>query len=249
MNEHFAIQVHLGVRLLVYRPWWDEGILHGMTLAELDFKGAEASSTQALCTALGVTDLVVPRQVHGDRACDLRSAQSVRGALSEHGKLFKSVECDALVAPTHQPIPEHRIAYGVMAADCVPIIVRAGSGWAAIHAGWRGLACHVIAKAVAALPLQGPCNAAVFAAAGGDRYEVGQEVIDAIGASAVYRKTADGKYMLDTAATAIRQLAECCGSLRAESAGICTISDQRFHSFRRQGDRCGRSIAFIVPAV
>jgi copper oxidase (laccase) domain-containing protein len=248
MNERFAIKVHAGVRLLVYRPWWDEGILHGMTLSDLDFKGETmASSERVLCAALGVTDLAVPQQVHGDRSCDLRSAQSIESLASEKGKLFKSVECDALIAPTHQMIPARRVAFGVMAADCVPVLVRARTGWAAIHAGWRGLACGVIAKTLASL--DGLIEAAVFAAAGGERYEVGREVVDAIGASAVFRKTADEKYLLDTAATAIKQLAECSGSLRAESAQICTISDQRFHSFRRQGEACGRSVAFVVPVV
>jgi copper oxidase (laccase) domain-containing protein len=248
MNEHFAIQAHSEVRLLVYRPWWEEGILHGMTLADLDFKGAAmASSEQLLCAAFGITDLAVPQQVHGDRFCDLRSAESVGNLLSEKGTLFKSVECDALIAPLRQTIPTRRVAFGVMTADCVPILVRARNGWAAIHAGWRGLACAVIAKTLSSL--EGLVDAAVFAAAGGELYEVGQEVVDAIGSSAVYRKTSDGKYLLDTAATAIRQLAEYDSSLPAESAEICTISDERFHSFRRQGDPCGRSVAFVVPMV
>ncbi len=248
MNEHFAILLHSGVRLLVYRPWWDEGILHGMTLSDLDFKGeAMASSEQVLCAALEVTDLAVPQQVHGDRFCDLRSAESVENLWSEKGKLFKSVECDALLAPAQQRIPARRVAFGVMAADCVPILVRARNGWAAIHAGWRGLACAVIAKTLSSL--EGLVDAAVFAAAGGELYEVGREVVDAIGGSAVYRKTSDGKYFLDTAATAIRQLADYNSSLPVESADICTISDERFHSFRRQGDLCGRSVAFVVPMV
>lgn len=247
MNEQFAIQVHSDVRLLVYRPWWEEGILHGMTLADLDFKGVTmASSEKLVCVAFGITDLAVPQQVHGDRFCDLRTAESLENLLSEKGTLFKSVECDALIAPTQQTIPARRVAFGVMAADCVPILVRARSGWAAIHAGWRGLACGVIAKTVASL--EGRVEAAVFAAAGGGCYEVGREVVDAIGTSAVYRKTADEKCLLDTAATAIRQLEECSASLRAESAEICTISDQRFHSFRRQGESCGRSVTFVVPA-
>jgi copper oxidase (laccase) domain-containing protein len=107
------------------------------------------------------------------------------------------------------------------------------------------LACGVIAKTVAAL--EGLVDAAVFAAAGGERYEVGREVVDAIGASAVYRQTADGKYILDTAATAIKQLAEYNAALPTKSAEICTLSDERFHSFRRQADLCGRSVTFVVP--
>jgi copper oxidase (laccase) domain-containing protein len=219
-----------------------------MTLADLDFKGEALSpSERALCAALEITDLAVPQQVHGDRACDVRAAHSIEGLLLTKGSLFKSVECDALIAPTHQTIPTRRVAFGVMAADCVPILVRARNGWAAIHAGWRGLASGIIGKTLRAL--EGVTDAAVFAAAGGELYEVGQEVVDAIGPSAVCRKTADGKFLLDTAATAIKHLRESSTALRAEGAEVCTISDQRFHSFRRQGQECGRSVAFVVPTL
>jgi hypothetical protein len=39
MNLSFTIVVHDGISLLVYRPWWEEGIVHGMTLRPLSFTG------------------------------------------------------------------------------------------------------------------------------------------------------------------------------------------------------------------
>jgi hypothetical protein len=92
MNERFAIRTHRGVRLLVYLPWWDAGILHGMTLADLDCKGdPPLSAVQSLCAALEVADLAAPRQVHGAHACDLRSSRAIEERLKTHGELFKSV--------------------------------------------------------------------------------------------------------------------------------------------------------------
>lgn len=250
MNEHFAIREHRGVRLLVYLPWWNEGVVHGMTMVDLDFRGERgvySPSQQVLCRALEVNHLAVPAQVHGDKVYDLRSADSIERSLRAHSTLFKAEEGDAVLAPTQQGVADRRIAFGVLAADCVPVLVRAHTGWAAIHAGWRGLACGVIARAVS--ELDGISAAAVFAAAGGDRYQVGQEVVDAIGETAVCRSTADGRYLLDTAATAVKQLQLLGRISRIEAAEICTISDQRFYSFRRQGGECGRSLTFIVPGV
>lgn len=247
MNELFAIRTHRDVRLLVYLPWWDAGILHGMTLADLDCKGdPPVKAVQSLCAALDVADLAAPRQVHGARAWDLRRADLIEGLLRTRGELFKSVEGDALIAPSQQPLLDRRLAFGVLAADCVPIVVRAVNGWAAIHAGWRGLACGIISAALA--HLEDPVEAAIFAAAGGDAYEVGREVIDAIGRSAVYREDPKGGYLLDTAATAANQVREVMAHHPVETSGICTIRDNRFHSFRRQGESCGRSVTFVVPA-
>jgi copper oxidase (laccase) domain-containing protein len=125
-------------------------------------------------------------------------------------------------------------------------VVRAKSCWATIHAGWRGLACGIISAALA--HVEDPLEAAIFASAGGEAYEVGREVIDAIGSSAVYRETPDGRYLLDTAATAANQVQAGVPHLPVEISGVCTISDSRFHSFRRQAESCGRSVTFVVPA-
>jgi copper oxidase (laccase) domain-containing protein len=165
--------------------------------------------------------------------------------LARHGSLVKGVRCDALIAPRAQVLRGSRVGFGVMSADCVPLLVRSKSGWAAIHAGWRGLACGVIANTLQAV--EGIQEVAVFAAAGGGRYEVGGEVIEAIGSSAVHTTGHNGKFLLDTAQTALKQLQLVQPTVKAEVAGICTISDERFYSFRRQGQSCGRSLTFIIP--
>jgi len=225
---------------------------------DVDLRAARLEeSERALCSVMDLSYLAIPEQVHGREYYDLRSAGAIGALLARQGGLVKGARCDALLAASTQVLKGSRIGFGVLSADCVPVLVRARGGWAAIHAGWRGLANGVIANTLGAL--EGVEEAAVFAAAGGLRYEVGQEVIDAIGPSAVYSEAlkdngADSKgdkggFLLDTAQTALKQLRAVIPSIRAEAAGICTISDLRFHSFRRDGERCGRGLTFVAPGV
>jgi copper oxidase (laccase) domain-containing protein len=251
MNRDFVFRRHQGIELLVYEPWWSAGLMHGMTTRQLSFRGASAcEDVAALCSAVGMQALAVPQQCHGTRCLDLR-AGSLRETLLErhHGDLCRFEQGDALLAPALLARGEVRMAFGVMSADCVPVVVRGEQGWALIHAGWRGLAAGIIKETLSALgePLEG----AVFASAGPARYEVGFEVVDAIGPTAVFNETlvsgGTRKAMLDTAATAINQLREYNPAIRTSVSGICTISEPRMHSFRRDGETTGRAVTFFLP--
>lgn len=249
MNEDFSIIRQGSIETLVYAPWWKRGIIHGMTMKPLRFARGDAQGCVAsLLASVGGTHLAVPDQCHGTEHVDMREQHVRSGIRLEHGDdLVRFRSADALIAPSHGG---GGMVFGVMSADCVPILVRGESGWAAIHAGWRGLAQGIIEATLRALgePLEG----VVFASAGGERYEVGQEVIDALGASGSYRRasvnTPGGGFLLDTAGTAINQLRLFEPGLKlAVSAGICTISDDRFHSYRREGEAAGRCMTFIFP--
>ena len=249
MNNDFDLLVHNSVELLVYRPWWEHGIVHGMTTSAIAFRPEDLhSSARVLCNAIGASDLVLPEQCHGAEFIDLRGARIVDNLITErHGDLIKFHRGDAVLAPTRQGTLKRSLVFGVMTADCVPIIVRAEHGWGLIHAGWRGLANGIIESVVGALGE--PLEAVVGPSAGPKAYEVGMEVVEAIGASAVFDKLPghSHKALLDTAATAIRQLHNANSSISAHNASICTISDPRFHSFRRDGASAGRGITFVLP--
>jgi len=253
MNSDFSFVTVDEVNLLVFTPWWQRGVIHGMTTREFDFRGdALEQSVQKLCGAIGASDLALARQCHGADLLDLRNAHSRVAMKSQYGDLIRRSEADAIAAPINQRHLSEKdaqtvTAYGVMSADCVPIIVRSADAYLLIHAGWRGLANGVISAALNHTTVA--LEAIVFACAGGTRYEVGAEVIEAIGDSAVYQELAGGggRYLLDTSATAIRQLRRSCPSIQAHSAQVCTISDHRFHSFRRDGEAAGRCVTFVLP--
>lgn len=248
MNPDFSVLRYNSVEILVYKPWWEAGILHGMTLRELSFsREALQTAGSRLCVALDATHLALPNQCHSDRVLDLRDPSTIEGMLKAHGDLVRRAECDAIVFEQGQPLAARRIAYGVMSADCVPIALRGRKSWAVIHAGWRGLANGIVSKV--AQSMDKPREGVVFAAAGPKLYEVGEEVIKAIGATAVYAPCRESptKFLLDTAETAVKQLRQCGPSMNVMSAAICTIEDSRFHSFRRDKEQAGRSVTFVCP--
>lgn len=246
MNPNFSVVTHHGIELLVYLPWWRVGIIHGMTTRQLSFdRGPAPTSATRLCAALPTEKVILPTQVHGDVVLDLRHCDALSRALEGDDSVARQGECDAVVVPAQHGDSPCTYAVGVLSADCVPVIVRGTMGVALIHAGWRGLANGVIGKGVRMVGE--PQEAVVMACAGGDRYQVGPEVIEAIGPTAAVQATSDA-LMLDTAATAIKQLRAAAPTIHVVSSGICSIQDTRFHSHRRDAAHAGRGLTFFVPS-
>jgi YfiH family protein len=124
----------------------------------------------------------------------------------------------------------------VMAADCLPVALGCESAVAMIHAGWRGLAAGALERGVQTLrSLAGgePIEAIVGPCAGVCCYEVGPEVPAAFGCA----RREDGH--LDLRAIAHERLAVA-GVGHVRDVQACTICDQRFFSYRREGARAGR---------
>ena len=246
MNEKFSIVTQGDISLLVYTPWWEEGISHGMTLRPFTFGSDEYKPALSMfCQAIGVSLLANPKQTHGDLFFDGRDGKGLAARRAADGSLARFGEFDAIIAPLEQNFVDGRVAYAIATADCVPVVIRGVSGWGLVHAGWRGLAngiIHNVARALGAIR-----EVAIFGCAGGTSYEVGREVIDAIGDSASYRETSANKILLDTAETARNQLTQYISVDRIQTSGICTIIDTRFHSFRRDGSSAGRALTFVTP--
>ncbi len=247
MNPLFSFRSHKDLTLLVYTPWWQQGIVHGMTTNELRFRDEALDADAArLGQATGCEHVALLNQTHSDTVQDMRSIQLIQPLLDRYGDLTKRVEGDAWLFSREPSQSKAVLAWGILTADCVPVVIRGRSGWGVVHAGWRGLANKIIEKVVIALG--GAHEAAVFAAAGAPLYEVGLEVISAIGPSAVVYSVSESgqKVALDTAATAIRQLQAVAPSISAEKASLCTLADARFHSFRRDGQQVGRCVTFVA---
>jgi YfiH family protein len=183
------------------------------------------------------------RQVHGARVIRLRVAPA--GDLGDGDAIVSSVP--------GQPV-------GVISADCVPILATSAAGTvAAIHAGWRGLAAGVIEAAIATLRSSEPrasLRAVVGPHIGPCCYEVDAPVIDGLrrryqGAlDAQLRAGRPGHAWLDLGGLARAALASA-GIPESASAALggCTRCDaQRFHSFRRDGERAGRLLHWIAAA-
>jgi hypothetical protein len=123
----------------------------------------------------------------------------------------------------------------VLAADCLPVALGADGAVAMLHAGWRGLAAGVLERGVRALRELGPgaeIVAVIGPGAGACCYEVGPEVHAAFGQP---RRNA----RIDLRAIARERLLAA-GAARVEDLALCTICDERFFSYRREGGRAGR---------
>lgn len=143
----------------------------------------------------------------------------------------------------------------VLTADCVPVLLsnRDGSEVAAIHAGWQGLYRGIIAQTVSQMhtPPQA-LYAWISAAIRQPSYEVDEAFYQRFLAlspdyAAFFRANRLGHYLADLPAIAHQQLQNA-GLQRPHicDSGLCSFSDQRFFSYRRNQQNAGRMASFIA---
>jgi len=144
------------------------------------------------------------------------------------------------------------IACTAMTADCLPVLFcdRAGSRVAAAHAGWRGLANGVLEATLDRLEVPAEeVLAWLGPAIGPQAFEVGPEVREAFIAHLPEAQQAfmpshnAGKFLADIYALARLRLAAR-GVTAVYGGGLCTVTDPRFFSYRRNA-RTGRFASLI----
>jgi YfiH family protein len=184
---------------------------------------------EQLCERLGLRWLCSSRQTHGT---SVNTVTHVTGRAGEALAIDADAHATAL----------RGVGMMVMAADCLPVALGCTGAVAIVHAGWRGLAAGVLEAGVTALrelPLRGRCGdeepieAIVGPCAGVCCYEVGAEVHAAFGGA-----HSVGRH-IDLRAIAHERLAGA-GVGRVRDVQACTICDERFFSYRREGERAGR---------
>jgi YfiH family protein len=212
-------------------------VAHGRSDFDLGPAGEvppEVSSRRAaFCRAAGVAGTpAVLRQLHGTTLVEGGGGVGADGGIAR----FAS---GATVAPA------------VRSADCVTLLIAdgAGSAVASVHAGWRGTAAGIAALAVRRLGALGvPAErlvAALGPAVGPCCYEVGQEVVAALGGFA--RSTGAGRSTVDLHAANSHQLTAAGVAPRAiHAAPWCTrCRNDLFFSVRAEGASAGRLMAVI----
>ena len=173
--------------------------------------------------ALGMHGFAAARQVHGSRVA------SVDGPAN--GELG---EADALVTR----LPWTPLA--VLVADCVPVAIaseREGMV-AVVHAGWRGIAAGLVGKAALLFSEPRYAAAAIGPAIGPCHYEVGSEVVEAVGrgagTDAVVRQ--DGPKTFLDLPQMVEGVLRSVGIPEVDRAAECTACEpDRFFSHRRDG--------------
>jgi YfiH family protein len=133
----------------------------------------------------------------------------------------------------------------VKTADCIPVLLadERMRAVAAVHAGWRGTAAHIVERAVAMMGERfgtepADLHAAIGPGIGACCYQVGPEVREQFGLQ--------GRGPLDLTLENLRQL-EHSGVTRSRiyASNLCTMCRaEDFHSFRRDKDAAGRLYSF-----
>lgn len=190
-------------------------------------------------------NLVVPKQVHGDRVIVVGGVgMSVADAQQAAREGADAIVC---VAP-HIPV---LLCY----ADCVPIVLTVPGGFAVVHSGWKGTlarigakALHTLVEAAGCMPSDVKCY--VGPHIGSDDYEVSQELIDTF-AREFGSGVCVGKHCLDLAAAIRYDLREA-GAREEAMVGVMESTascEDRFFSYRASRGRCGRHGALACMGV
>jgi len=188
----------------------------------------------ALARSLGLdaAAVAIPHQVH-----------SARVQIAPQGAAY--TETDGLFAN------DPKVVLSLQVADCAPVyFYHAPSSWRGlVHAGWRGVASGIITASADFLAAEGvPLNQVRVVIGPAVRqacYEVGPEIADRFPES-VRHSSGGGSFLLDVTG-AIRQQLEGMGvsSENIAMVDICTRCDPRCHSYRRDGEKAGRMVAFF----
>ncbi|MBN8551128.1 MAG: polyphenol oxidase family protein [Deltaproteobacteria bacterium] len=235
---HFGWAQRGGFEYLHNTEFLSRGIEHGFIGSGSDFsEHGKARYLQAFKDQFGVSDLLLLNQVHGAQVLEYRQGIS-------------DLTGDALIIPFSELRPGTRTAFGIRVADCLSALYIGSQGVALVHAGWKGLAAGIHLRTYQNLQELQPSSqisSALFPCASLACYEVGEEVITSFADKPVAQDDKNGKFHLGLRETAQAALSDFSGSnAYIDVCAECTISDPRFHSYRRDGISSGRNLLFVV---
>jgi hypothetical protein len=191
------------------------GIVFG-TRADGDARNDE-HARDVLSTRFGISrNWATIRQVHG-------TVIAVADAPGFYG------EADGLTSDVVN------LPLAIATADCVPVVLIAQGARAVVHAGWRGVAEGAVSEALEIMRSSGNVvtRAVIGPHIGPCCYEVGQEVVDAIGGYEA--RTRNGGVSVDLALATRAQLE----GVQVMDMDVCTFDDGSMASYRqdRTADR------------
>ncbi|HEV3474629.1 MAG TPA: polyphenol oxidase family protein, partial [Actinomycetota bacterium] len=180
--------------------------------------------------ALGIPPFATSRQPHGSRVSGVGGGRAGAGFHRPWRALRRP---DALA--TTRP----RTPVAVLAADCVPLVLasKREGRLVAVHAGWRGLAAGILARAVRRFSRPADVRAAIGPAIGPCHYEIDVPVAQAVEAGtgrAMTEQRRDGLF-LDLPATTEAALRASGVDVVERSLDCTACQPDRFFSHRRDG--------------
>lgn len=179
-------------------------------------------------------NLIFTHQTHTDRIAIISDNQK------------NNIEADGLIT--------NKAGFGIVIslADCCGIALydRKKKIIAAVHSGWRGTNLNITSKAIGMMIEQFHSEpqdilAYISPCAGSEGYEVGDDV--AVYFPKYIRKISEKKYLLDLKQAILEEIITSgIPNENIEISGKSTISNNSYHSFRRDKDNSGRMGLFIA---
>lgn len=173
-------------------------------------------------------------------------SQSHSDIIEVYNKDKVSYEADGIITD------QIGICLNVSVADCIGLILfdSVSKVLGSVHSGWKGTQQNIAQNAVSKMAnVYGskPDNirALISPSASGEVYEVGEEVAKYFPQS--IKQISETKYLYDNKNQVKLQLIE--AGLSSENIQIqqeCSITDLRFHSFRRDKEKSGRMSVFAM---
>ena len=194
------------------------------------------ANRQRICRSLGIDTLISPRQIHGTKVLSVTD-EFIRLSKPEQTACLDGVDAVMTDCPS--------VAIAVSTADCVPVLLydAVHRACAAIHAGWRGMAGHIVRRSIDEMvnmygTVPSDLYVAVGPSIGPDNFEVGDEVVqtfdsEGFDVNRIAHRYPSGRFHIDLWAAAVEELTACGVDLsRIEVAGIFSARSLGFHSGR-----------------
>lgn len=144
---------------------------------------------------------------------------------------------------------EENLALAIQTADCVPVLLSSESRVVAIHAGWRGIRSGIVTSTMETLGKAESLTAVLGPTIGPCCYEVDEDVAllieQSVRSGQVVTRRPRGKPHVDLQRAVQHQL-ESEGVAVAARSSVCTrCNEDLLWSYRRDGPRAGRNVAYI----
>lgn len=210
---------------------------YGFTVSNAEIANDEEvqQNRMILASELGFDyrQMAFQKQIHGDKIRYI--SQGADNALESDGMM---TDCKGMII-------------SISIADCAAVLIYDPviECICGVHSGWMGTKLNICKKAVRMMNEKfksNPSDLIVYVSpcAGGDRYEVGKDVADFFPRS--IKELPSGKFLFDNKNEIRLQLLDSgIQEQNIEISEICTISDENYHSYRRDGIKSGRMSAFI----
>ena len=183
--------------------------------------------------------------VRGEQASLMGQIHGARIRTINRGGMYSDTDCLLAAEPD--------VLLGIRAADCVPVLLYDPRTMVvgAVHCGWRSIVSGILERTLETMRREwsstpGDLLAALGPSAEPCCYEVGPETAERFAPSSI--ESRDGRLYTDLRGEVTRRLLDAGASTpRIEAFPNCTIcAELLYFSHRRDGDRSGRMIGYIM---